>query len=263
MADQATLGNRFVWYEIVTDDVAAARAFYTELLGWTAKDNEMGPGEAYTMFHAGESAIGGIEPRKPPEVRPFWLGYATVDDVDAVTARVPGLGGKVWVEPTDIPGIGRFSIIGDPSGAAIATYKSANPDAGGAAGVPGPGEFVWHELLAGDIEQAKAFYGAVFGWSCVEQEVGGSPYWFFSRGEDADGMVQYAGGMMPQPAEGKPAAWTYYVRVEDVDACAARAVELGGTVVMPPFDVPDIGRVAGVVDPQGAALGLFTPPKGA
>ena len=113
-----------------------------------------------------------------------------------------------------------------------------------------PGHFSWNELVTTDTARAKKFYSGLFGW---KSEAFGADYTLFKQGKE---MV---GGMMKCPKPGLPAHWLGYVTVKDVDASAAKAKKLRGKVVIPPFDVPEVGRIAVVVDPQGASIGLFKP----
>ena len=112
------------------------------------------------------------------------------------------------------------------------------------------GLFSWNELVTTDVEGASRFYTSLFGWNTTPF---GPEYTLFNK----DG--ENAGGMLKAPQPGMPAQWVAYVTVEDVDAAAAKATELGGRVMAPPFDVPEVGRIAVVQDPQGAAIGLFKP----
>lgn len=118
----------------------------------------------------------------------------------------------------------------------------------------GPGNFCWNELLTTDVESAKKFYTGLFGWSTSAFE-GNMDYTLFKK----TGVERGIGGMMKVPQPGMPAQWLPYVLVEDVDASAKKVTELGGQVMAPPFDIPTIGRIAVVLDPQGACLGLITP----
>jgi uncharacterized protein len=113
-----------------------------------------------------------------------------------------------------------------------------------------PGKFSWNELVTTDIEGATAFYSRLFGWSSTPF---GTEYTLFNKGD------QSVGGMMKAPAPGIPAGWLSYITAEDVDAYATKAVELGGTIRVPAFDIPEVGRIAILVDPQGAAFGIFKP----
>ncbi|HVN71979.1 MAG TPA: VOC family protein [Desulfomonilia bacterium] len=116
----------FSWCELVTPDVAAAKAFYTKLFGWDTEDMSM-PGMTYTVVKAGGKGIGGIMPipRDAKGMLPMWGAYVTVDDVDATARNAEKLGAKILMPPTDIPTVGRFCVIQDPQGAVInaITYK--------------------------------------------------------------------------------------------------------------------------------------------
>ncbi len=114
----------------------------------------------------------------------------------------------------------------------------------------GPGPFSWNELLTSDVNAAGAFYTQLFGWQ-TEAMPGGMPYTLFKKNE------MFVGGMMTLPMPGVPPHWLTYVTVEGADAAAARVTELGGKIVAPPFDVPNVGRIAVVQDPQGAFFGVF------
>ena len=115
----------------------------------------------------------------------------------------------------------------------------------------GPGQFGWNELLSTDVEASKNFYTGLFGWTPAP---GPTPdYTVFMHGE------KYAGGLMKTPQPGMPAQWLSYVVVENVDASAAKVAALGGQVMAPPFDIPNVGRIAVILDPQGASIGLFQP----
>ena len=117
---------------------------------------------------------------------------------------------------------------------------------------PEVGEFSWNELVSTDVAASKKFYSSLFGWS-TDAFMGGTDYTLFKQG---DTMV---GGLMQCPKGGVPSHWLPYVTVDDVDASAAKAKSLGAQVVMEPFDVPTVGRIAVLLDPQGAAVGLFKP----
>jgi uncharacterized protein len=118
----------FVWDELMTSDPAAAKHFYGEVFGWSARDMDMGEMGTYTMFQrAGDVDVGGCM-RLPEgvEAPPHWLPYIGTEDVDATTARAKELGATVFQEPTDIPNAGRFSIVQDPVGAVFGLYKGTS-----------------------------------------------------------------------------------------------------------------------------------------
>ena len=112
------------------------------------------------------------------------------------------------------------------------------------------GHFSWNELVTTDVPEASKFYTRLLGWTTAAF---GTDYTLFNK------EGQNVGGLMKTPQPGMPAQWVAYVCVEDVDATAAKAAELGGRVMAAPFDVPEVGRIAVVLDPQGAAIGLFKP----
>jgi uncharacterized protein len=129
MATPHETHGAFSWNELTTSDTAAARKFYGKLLDWKFKDMDMGD-MTYTVISAGDGDVGGITgiPPVAKGMSPTWGGYITVDNVDAVVAKVPGLGGRVLLAPTDIPTVGRFATIQDPQGATISliTYARKN-----------------------------------------------------------------------------------------------------------------------------------------
>lgn len=120
MADEATHGT-FCWNELMTRDMAAAKKFYSELIGWEIVDSGM-PGMDYNMLKASGKNAGGMMAMPsdvPDQVPSHWMAYITVDDVDAAAAKVTELGGKVLQGPMDVPTVGRFCSIADPTGAAV------------------------------------------------------------------------------------------------------------------------------------------------
>jgi hypothetical protein len=115
------------------------------------------------------------------------------------------------------------------------------------------GAFSWSELMTGDPAAAAAFYGPLFGWRVETVDMGGGPYHLLKVGETA------IGGIMKTPAEAgpMPPAWGCYVTVEQVDATVARVTALGGKVVVPAMDIPGVGRMAVIADPQGATVSVM------
>jgi predicted enzyme related to lactoylglutathione lyase len=125
MANEAPKQGTFCWNELMTRDVERATKFYTDLIGWKAEDSGMA-GMNYTIFKTGDKGDGGMMAMPPdvaPEVPSHWMAYITVDDVDAASAKVTELGGKLLHGPQDIPTVGRFSVIQDPTGAVVGLIK--------------------------------------------------------------------------------------------------------------------------------------------
>lgn len=246
--------GKFVWHELMTKDPAAALKFYGDLFGWKFKSGETGP-MIYHEIMVGDRQIGGIAGLMGgPDQRPAWGVYVTVENVDAAIERATRHGGKALMPPMDIPNTGRFAMVADPTGAVIApfTYAGTMPDKADVMGQPGT--FIWNELLTEEPAKVKRFYNEVFGWTSREQDMGpmGTYHLFQSEGKDV-------GGLMKRPA-GVPANfWMFYVSVPDVDAALKKAVSLGARSMEAPMDIPGVGRMTTIIDPQGAVISLFKP----
>lgn len=117
------MGNPFVHLELATTDVAKAKKFYAGLFDWKLRDVPMGPGESYTMIEVGEGTGGGILKNPMPGAPSMWLAYVSVAEVDAATKKAESLGAKVMKGKTEVPGMGWFSIITDPTGAMVALWQ--------------------------------------------------------------------------------------------------------------------------------------------
>jgi uncharacterized protein len=123
-AHAALANGTFCWNELATTNLEAAKKFYTELLGWQLKESQAA-GMVYNEIVAGGREMGGMyqmgaEYGNAPS---HWMAYVAVDDVDGKAKQVEELGGKVCVPPMDIPNVGRFCVINDPTGAAISLIK--------------------------------------------------------------------------------------------------------------------------------------------
>ncbi len=119
MADERPKNGTFCWNELITTDTDKAGDFYSSLLGWT---KEPFSGEMpYTLFKTGDKEVGGMMARMPEmgDIPPHWMCYITVENVDESAKQVEDLGGKIICPPKDIPNVGRFTIIADPTGAAV------------------------------------------------------------------------------------------------------------------------------------------------
>jgi predicted enzyme related to lactoylglutathione lyase len=246
--------GRFVWYELMTSDVEAAKAFYTEVVGWGTQDAST-PGMTYTLFTAGNASVGGLldlsEAARNMGATPSWIGYVGVDDVDATADRIKHLGGAVHVPPTEIPNVSRFSVVTDPQMATLALLQWLKTDQAKPAEMGAPGPVGWHELLAADWEKAWAFYGEIFGWQKSLADTGKiGTYQPFS----ADG--QTIGGMFTKPPTVPVPFWLYYFKVSDIDAAAKRVKIRSGQVLHGPIEVPGGGWIVQCADPQGAVFAL-------
>jgi predicted enzyme related to lactoylglutathione lyase len=251
----AHLHGRFAWYELATTDMESAKAFYGDVLGWGTQDVPAS-GPAYTLFTAGGAAVSGLM-ELPKEattsgLRPSWLGYVCVDDVNAAANRIEELGGAVHVPPTEIPNVSRFSIGVDPQMATIALLKWLNGDQQQPTELNAPGRVGWHELLAADWEQAFAFYRELFSWQKAQTDTGavGTYQLFSARGETI-------GGMYTKPAMEPVPFWLYYFNVGDIDVAMKRVKAGGGTILTGPIEVPGRRWIARCTDPQAAIFALM------
>jgi uncharacterized protein len=247
--------GRFVWYELMTTDLENAKAFYASVVGWGARDASM-PGLAYSLFTVGDSPVTGLvnvpEDARRMGATPHWIGYVGVDNVDAAVGRIKQLGGAVYVPPTDIPNISRFSIVADPQMATLALVKGVKSGPAQPAALGAPGCVGWHELFAADWEKAFAFYGQLFGWQKAESHLDAmGTYQAFSAG----GMT--IGGMFTKPATLPLPFWLYYFNIDDVQAAAKRVEAGGGQNLYGPTAVPGGAWIVHCADPQGAIFALL------
>jgi predicted enzyme related to lactoylglutathione lyase len=248
------LHGRFVWYELHTTDVAAAAAFYTQVVGWGTRDVSM-PGRAYNVFTVGAAPVTGLmtlsDDARRRGAAPSWIGYVAVNDVDAATALTRKLGGAVQLDPTDVANFSRFSVIADPQAAMLALIKLHDPDQEQPAELGQPGRVGWHELLAADWKKASAFYRTLFDWRRGNAETGPmGTYQLFSVGG------QTIGGMFTKPDTVPVPFWLYYFDVPDIDVAAERIKTAGGEIVEGPGAVPG-GWILRATDPQGAVFALM------
>jgi predicted enzyme related to lactoylglutathione lyase len=240
----------FSWIDLGAPDPQQAADFYGELFGWEAPE---GPEESggYRVAMVGDAAVAGIGPQQAPGP-PYWTTYVNVTSADETAERVTAEGGQVLVPAMDVLDAGRMAVFMDPAGAVFSVWQpNQHP---GAQLVNEPGTWSWNELITTDVEGAKAFYGAVFGWGSETHGEGPGAYTEWQQGGRS------IGGMMPkQPAmpEEMPPNWGVYFSVADVDAAVDRVQALGGSVLMPPFEV-EPGRMAVVMDPGGAPFNVIT-----
>ncbi|MEA2288044.1 MAG: uncharacterized protein QOD55_41 [Solirubrobacteraceae bacterium] len=240
------------WVDLASPDMGASAAFYGRLFGWDAA--ETGPVEetgGYRMLQLGGRNVAGLGPVHAEGQPAMWTTYVSVDDAEAAAERVREGGGQVLMEPFDVLAAGRMAVFGDAAGAVIAVWQPLSHR--GADVVNEPGTLCWNELAARDVQAAKRFYGTVFGWQGDTTAYGDTSYteWKLD-GRTVGGMIE----MNDQWPVEVPAHWMVYFAVEDTDAAAARATELGGKVPVEPADTP-AGRFAVLNDPQGAVFSII------
>ncbi len=243
------------WVDLTTSDPEGARAFYRALFGW---EFEIGGPETghYTMCSLQGLPVAGMngEPASPG-MPPSWITYLATDDVEASAQRLTEHGAKLMMGPMEVLEHGSMALGFDPTGAVFGVWQAGAHI--GAALVNEPGAIVWNELVTRDLDTARTFYGALFGYGWQSMDIGGErPYQMFTVGE------RVVGGMMQMPAGWPaevPSHWTPYFQVAQADEAAAEAERLGGAVTLPPAEA-SFGRFAALRDPQGAAFNVVQPP---
>ncbi len=255
--EAAPYAGRFTWYDLATTDPEGAISFYEAVVGWGTEvwlgDGQMPP---YTMFTNAGTALGGVV-KLPDEAEegtpPHWFAHVGSADVDATVARAVELGGEVVKPPEDIPTVGRYAVLADPLGAVFGVFSPLQ-EAPGHDGLRQVGEVSWHELATSDPQEALAFYGELFGWEKAGEH---------DMGEDLGGIYTMIGrrgipigGVYAKPDDMPVSAWTYYVRVPDLERAAEAVKANGGRVVHGPMEVPGGDVIAHCLDPQGALFAL-------
>jgi predicted enzyme related to lactoylglutathione lyase len=239
----------FSWTDLATTDTDAAKRFYTALFGWDFDDQPIpGDGGVYTLLRRDGKEVAALF--QAQEGMPTaWSSYVTVESADAAATKAADLGGTPMGEAFDVMDAGRMAVIQDPTGAVVSVWEPHRSI--GARFVNGPGAITLNQLNTPDPEAAQRFYADLFGWRTEQVAGGDQPYWGIYNGDRLNG------GMMRLPDDAPaPPHWLVYFGSEDVDADAGRIGELGGQIMVPPFDVPG-GRILVAQDPQGAVFGLF------
>ncbi|PSK28917.1 VOC family protein [Nocardia seriolae] len=244
------------WFDVTAPDIAASAEFYTALFGWTARDLGLEAGH-YTLLFQDDAQVAGIMSAENPDgtAEPaIWLPYFTVADTGASVAAAVDAGAGVLMPPTDVFGRLEFAVLADPDGAPYGVSRSIT-DPGterwGQVGNP-----MWIDYAAARTpSEAMAHYAKALGWTYRNagwETATENPYQALST--PATGEF----GGVRRAAPGEPAPrWSLVVRVADADAVAARAVELGGTIVTEPADGPGPARTAVLADPAGAVFSIM------
>ena len=254
------------WVDTNQPDAAAAARFYSELFGWDTEDT-MPPGTAdhyYVARIGGRDAAAISSPPPGAPAQPVWNTYIRVESADDIAARVREAGGHVLAEPFDVFDAGRMATFADPEGAVFCVWQPGAHR--GAAAVNEHGAVNFNNLHTDDVDAARTFYGSVFGWTTIDV---GSPMWALpGYGDHLEQLTPGLRAGMKQmgapegfedvvamilPRAGGPARWSVTFAVDDVDAIAARARELGGSVLAEPQDAPWV-RLAVLADPAGASF---------
>jgi uncharacterized protein len=257
------------WIDTSQPDPEAATKFYGGLFGWEFED--VMPADSPMRYfiariRGGDVAAIGSQSGGDAAAA-VWNTYVWVEDADATAAKVRQAGGEVLMEPMDVNDAGRMAVFADPEGAAFSVWQAGRHK--GARIVNEAGSLNFNNLNTRDPKAAEAFYGAVFGWKILDMGGGGMAWQLPGYSDHLEELNPgFKKGMaeMGAPAgfedvaaglnlltDGEPAHWSLTFAVDDADAIAAAATELGGTVVVPPFDAPWV-RMTVITDPQGATF---------
>ncbi|MBI4757231.1 MAG: VOC family protein [Betaproteobacteria bacterium] len=247
------LHGKFVWFEHMSRDPAAAGRFYTALFGWTVKEEPIGD-IRYPVIHHGGQGIGGLwqaQDDKPAR----WMCHMSVNDVDTAAADAKAAGATVLMGPMDFADIGRGATVADPTGGVLGFWSGKMDDP---PDVPAPevGGWCWCELMSTDVPAALAFYQRVVGYTDDPMDMGEMGTYHVLKQGDAE-----RAGLMGTMGPDMPSFWMPYVYVADTDAIVARAQELGGSVCAPAMEIPRVGRIAVPADPLGAVFGILGPSR--
>ena len=244
------LPGKFVWADLVTDDVLTAQKFYTKLFGWKFYDYG-----GYLVGMNDDQPLCGMFQRPRPKDRvaaPRWFGYISVASVERARSAATKAGGKVQAEPKKMPKRGEQAVFTDPEGAMFGVIKSSAGDPEDF--LAEPGDWIWIQLLSRDAKKASDFYQSVAGYEVIEQTAGNrlSDYVLTSGGY-ARATVR----SIPSSNTKTLPSWLPFVRVENLEKSLALARQFGGKVLVEPKSDLLEGKVAVIADPTGAAVGIL------
>jgi len=248
--------GKFIWADLFTADPAAAADFYAGLFAWKAttidRTSSSGPHPTIIMS-VGDRPVAGLCRRRSlqkDEVHGRWVGYVSVPDVAKALAAATARGGRILSRARDLPQRGTRGIFADREGVVLGVLNSSSGDPGEY--LPEPGDWAWSELFSRDPAAAGLFYHDVIGCDRVVDDRGGRANRFVlvSGGYSRASVTTVSNGPKAHPA------WLLFVRVANVDETAARAVSLGGRVLVPPERTPTGYKRAILADPTGAFIGI-------
>jgi predicted enzyme related to lactoylglutathione lyase len=243
--------GEFCWIELHTTDAEGGKQFYTSLFGWTNVDMPIPGDGVYVMLKKNGRDVGALYENKT--AHPAWLLYVAVANADEAAEKAKSLGATVLQPPFDVMEIGRMAVVQDPTGATLALWQSRGHSGFGVNNEPNT--FCWGELATKDTEAAERFYTSLLGWKAKRASgAEGMAYTEYHLGDRAVGGMY---GITPD-MKGMEPSWTPYICVDDADATVASAKAKGANVMVV-RDIPNVGRIAFIVDPQGAMFAIIKP----
>ena len=235
--------GKFVWHDLLTTDVAAAKDFYGNLLGWSFREQGR-----YTVVLNGDKAIGGMVHIKPKDGKKHasrWLASLSVPDIEKAANYVKESGGTIHEGPVEMKNRGRGLLISDPQKAQILLLNSIGGDPADIE--PAMGSWLWVELWSDAPEKSIAFYKELGDYDAVK---GDNEYWFLWHDKWRAGVRKIS----KVPLDDAEVRWIPTVRVTDTKSTSSKARKLGGQVLVEPREISIGGSVALIEDPNGALL---------
>lgn len=252
--------GEFCWIDLSAHDMPKAIEFYGQLFGWQAMQQETQGGPPYAFFVDGQNGCAAVgqmsDEMKAQGIPPMWNSYVCVADCAASEAKAKELGATITVPTMEVPGHGKLCFMLDPDGGSIALWQTTSKSGPGLK-IHEPGSLAWNELMCRDVDKAKQFYGALFGWEFVDMPMtspAGEMTYTMARSGDTD-----VAGMMPMVGpqfEGVPTHWMVYFAVDNCADMTQKAEGLGGKVLVPPMTI-QVGTFSCVSDVQGGTFSMI------
>lgn len=244
------------WLDLGSPDPAAAAAFYGSVFSWEFESAGPEAG-GYGFFQKDGKTVAALGPLTEEGADSAWTVYFQTPDADATAKAVEQGGGRVRVAPFDVMEAGRMACCTDPGGVDFSLWQPG--DVKGLEKTSEAGSLCWAELHTPDPAQAQDFYRTLFGWRSENMDMPGMTYTVLATAEGGDHQQASFGGVVPLQDETEPPRWVPYFDVADVDEIVANTQGAGGTVIMPAAEVPEVGRMAWLADPFGAAFAVIKP----
>ncbi|MEC3914816.1 VOC family protein [Nocardia sp. CDC160] len=242
------------WLDLGSPEPGAAAAFYAAVFGWQFQSAGPDAG-GYGFLQVDGKTVAGLGQLTEEGASSAWTVYFQTPDADAAAKAAEQAGATIRTDAFDVMGAGRMANLTDPQGAPYAVWQPG--DFAGFELASAPNALGWVELHVADPAAAAAFYGAQFGWRAAQSDMPDMPYTILSTSEGDLDATSF-GGIAPL-MEGQTPHWLPYFGVEDVDDRAAAVTSASGAVIVPPMDIPSVGRFAILADPFGAQFAMLKP----
>ena len=242
--------GKFVWQDLFTNDVESAANFYKGMFGWESRKFGAGNNAYLLLTNRGLSVAGVVRLKKDDNSENQWVSFISVDDVKGANSYVTQNGGNVLVGPKLFEQHGQVAIFADPEGAAFGVINSSSGDPREV--LPEVGQFVWMDLLTKQPEAQTRFYKGIADYTVAQNDASGVNNDFFLK---TNGVVR--AGVLEVPDKDILPNWLPYVRVNNIVDSVVKTTQLGGTVILEPSMNLFNGKLAVILDPTGAALGII------